>query len=133
VIDANGKLRTKDGYEVMSQNGPIVLESSEFSVEPDGTVVQNGAVVDKLLIKEFSDTTTLRKFGSNLVETTDDTEEQNFTGTVQQGYLELSNVNVVREMVDMITVMRSYEANQKILQAQDSTLERAVNEVGAIR
>jgi flagellar basal-body rod protein FlgG len=67
------------------------------------------------------------------VKTTDDTEEQDFTGTVQQGYLELSNVNVVREMVDMITVMRSYEANQKILQAQDSTLERAVNEVGAIR
>jgi flagellar basal-body rod protein FlgF len=45
----------------------------------------------------------------------------------------LSNVNIVREMVDMITVLRSYEANQKVLQAVDQTLEKAVNQVGAVR
>lgn len=133
TVGTGGRLLTKDGCEVMGQKGPIVLGSGDFTVQPDGTIVQNGKVVDKLAIKEFTDTKTLRKYGSNLVEKTNQTKEQNFTGTVQQGYLELSNVNVVNEMVDMITVMRSYEANQKILQAQDSTLEKAVNEIGAIK
>lgn len=126
-------LVTRDGYAVQGQNGPIVLDDGDFSVEADGSIVQNGAVVDTLLIKEFTDTKTLRKYGENLLEKTDQTEEQPFSGTVQQGFLELSNVNIVREMVDMITVMRSYEANQKVLQAQDSTLDKAVNEVGAVR
>lgn len=133
TVGTGGKLMTKDGYEVMGQKGPIVVANGDFTVEPDGTLVQNGAIIDKLAIKEFSDTKTLRKFGSNLVEKTGESQEQNFSGTVQQGFVELSNVNVIREMVDMITVMRSYEANQKILQAQDGTLEKAVNEIGAIR
>lgn len=133
TLSSDGHLVTKDGYEVMGENGPIVLQNSEFSVSPDGTVVQNGAEVDKLAMREFTDTTTLRKAGTNLIDTTDQSQQRAFTGTVQQGYLELSNVNVVKEMVDMISVMRSYEANQKILQAQDSTLEKAVNEIGSIR
>jgi len=52
---------------------------------------------------------------------------------VRQGYLEQSNVNSINEMINMITIMRSYEANQKILQAQDGTLEKAVNEIGVVR
>lgn len=51
---------------------------------------------------------------------------------VRQGYLETSNVNVVREMVDMITAYRAYEASQKAIQAQDQTLNRAVNDVGNV-
>lgn len=133
IISAGNKLTTKDGYAVEGQNGPIVLDGGDFSVETDGRITQNGQVVDKLLIKQFSDTKTLRKFGDNLLESTEGTQTADFTGTVQQGFLEQSNVNVVREMVDMITVMRSYEANQKVLQAQDSTLDKAVNEVGSMR
>ncbi|MBO5509071.1 MAG: flagellar basal body and hook protein, partial [Lachnospiraceae bacterium] len=47
--------------------------------------------------------------------------------TVTQGYIEMSNVNMVTEMVDMIAITRSYETNQKMMQTVDSTLERAVN------
>ncbi len=46
-----------------------------------------------------------------------------------QGFLEKSNVNVVREMVEMIEVQRSYEANQKTIQAHDSTVGKLINEV----
>lgn len=133
ILGPGNTLLTKDGYAVEGENGPIVLDDGDFSVEEDGSIVQNGEAVDKLLIKQFTDTKTLRKYGDNLLERTDQTEEEDFGGTVQQGFLEQSNVNIVREMVDMITVMRSYEANQKVLQAQDSTLEKAVNEVGSLR
>jgi flagellar basal-body rod protein FlgG len=44
--------------------------------------------------------------------------------------VETANLNPVTEMVDMITVMRAYEANQKAIQAQDETLAKAVNEIG---
>ncbi|HON80002.1 MAG TPA: flagellar basal body rod C-terminal domain-containing protein, partial [Spirochaetota bacterium] len=49
---------------------------------------------------------------------------------VLQGFLEKSNINVVREMVSMIEVQRSYEANQKTVTTHDQTLGRLINEVG---
>ena len=69
----------------------------------------------------------------NLTGRTEQTQEQPFNGRVFQEFLEESNVNIIREMVDMVTVLRAYEANQKILQIQDGTLEKAVNEVGVVR
>lgn len=132
-INASKQLVTKEGYPVIGRNGPITLENDDFSVQDDGTIIQNGKTVDKLLIKEFQDTSTLRKFGSNLVTTTANTQEQALTGVVKQGFVEQSNVNVIKEMVDMIEVMRSYEANQKVLQTQDNTLDKAVNEIGSLK
>lgn len=129
---SDGTLLTKDGYTVMGENGPIVLDSGDFSVREDGAVLQNDEIVDRLLITEFTDTLSLRKYGSNMVTTVGNAGTRPFTGTIRQGFAELSNVNIVKEMVDMITVTRSYEANQKVLQAMDGTLEKAVNEVGAV-
>jgi len=133
TLDLEGKLVTKDGYTVMGEEGPIFLNGENFTVEDDGTIIQDGEIAGRLLIRDFLDPSTLRKYGSNLVQRTEETEETDFTGNVAQGFVEQSNVNIVKEMVDMITVMRSYEANQKALQAQDGTLEKAVNEVGAVK
>ncbi|MCX7920953.1 MAG: flagellar hook-basal body protein [Clostridia bacterium] len=133
TINADRQLVTKEGYAVMGENGPITLSDEDFTVREDGTIIQNGQEVDKFLIKDFVDTRELKKFGSSLVEAGEGAEEQPFTGAVVQGYIEQSNVDVVKEMVDMISVMRAYEANQKMLQAQDGTLEKAVNEVGSVR
>jgi flagellar basal-body rod protein FlgF len=133
VINQDQKLVTKDGYEVLGENGPIYLEGEQFSVGGDGSIIQNGREVGKLKLRNFADQAVLKKVGANLVEAPEDAENLKFTGLVAQGYLEQSNVNIVKEMVDMISVMRAYEANQKILQAQDGTLEKAVTEVGALR
>jgi flagellar basal-body rod protein FlgF len=129
----NNMLVTKDGYAVLGENGPIFLQDGEFTVSEDGTITQNGEVIDKLLITEFQDTSVLIKYGYNLVRASEGAVTTEFTGTVQQGFIELSNVNIIREMVDMITVMRLYEANQKILRTMDGTLEKAVNQVGSVR
>jgi flagellar basal-body rod protein FlgG len=133
VLDANNQLVTKDGLYVMGENGPISLVNDNFTVNNDGTIIQDGVVVDKLKISEFTDTRSLKKVGSNLVEKDEATEEQPFKGTISQGFLEGSNINVVKQMVDLISVMRSYEANQRLVQAQDSTLEKVVNQVGSVR
>jgi flagellar basal-body rod protein FlgF len=52
---------------------------------------------------------------------------------VRQNSLEKSNINVINEMTNMMTVMRTFEANQKVVQAMDETLGKAVNEVGTVR
>ncbi len=49
-----------------------------------------------------------------------------------QGYIEQSNVSVIREMVDMIANLRSFEANQKVVQSVDQTLDKLINEAGRV-
>lgn len=132
VVNSNNQLVTRDGNLVLGENGPITLAKGDFSVDNKGNIVQDGKIVDKLKIVQFSDATKLRKYGNNLIEN-DSSETTEFKGSVLQGFTEQSNVNVVTEMVDMITVMRAYEANQKMIQAQDQTLGKAVTEVGAVR
>ena len=58
--------------------------------------------------------------------------EKEATGFVRQGFTEQSNVNVVSEMVNMIAITRAFEANQKVVQTVDSTLEKAVNTLGSV-
>lgn len=131
-LNSNGQLVTRQGYYVLGQNGVIELDGNDFVVEKDGTVLQNGQVIDRLLIRQFDNPGTLRKNGENLFSPTENTVEQEFTGQVLQNFIEQSNVEAVREMVDMITLMRSYEANQRVITAMDGTLEKAVNEVGRV-
>lgn len=133
IIDSLNRLSTKDGYPVLGRNGIITVQNEAFTVQPDGTIVQNGQVVDTLQIRDFNNPETLRKYGNNLVQTTPETAERPFRGEVLQGYLEESNVNVIKEMVNMITAMRAYEANQKVLRTHDETLQKAVNEIGAVK
>ena len=67
-----------------------------------------------------------------MYEPVDGATEIESTGSVLQGCLEQSNVNVVKEMTQMIAITRAYEANQKIVQTMDSTLDQAVNSVGRV-
>ena len=53
-------------------------------------------------------------------------------GSIEQGYIEASNVKVVDEMVTMITIARAYESNQKMIQTFDSMLDKAVNQIGKV-
>ena len=59
-------------------------------------------------------------------------QRQASNARIEQGCLEMSNVNIVSEMVNMITITRAYEANQKIVTTIDETLDKAVNSVGQV-
>ncbi|AGC67118.1 flagellar hook-basal body complex protein FlhO [Thermoclostridium stercorarium subsp. stercorarium DSM 8532] len=131
-LNADGQLVTGQGYYVLGENGIIQLNGSDFTVTEDGTIIQNGAVVDRLLITQFQNPDSLRKNGENLFTASDNSVVENFTGTVMQNYLEQSNAEAIREMVDMIALLRSYEANQRVINVIDGTLDKAVNEVGRV-
>ena len=76
----------------------------------------------------------LRKVGNNLYQMAEgeDGEEIPFDGEVLQGYLEESNVDSIREMVEMITLLRNFEAGQKAIRVQDEMLEKSSNEIGRV-
>ncbi len=130
TLDANGVLRTKDGHAVMGENGQITITGTNVVVTDDGSIYSNGTLIDRFAIVDFTDTHSLRKYGSNLYNTTPESVVGPFTGTVSQGFLESSNVNSVNEMVDMITVSRTYEANQRLITIHDMILGKVVNEIG---
>ena len=114
---------------MFGENGIIQLNGSDFAVYNDGTIIQTVSYRQSL-ITQFQDPSTLNKNGENLL--TGAGAQEPFTGTVVQNVIEQSNVDVIREMVDMIALMRSYEANQRIITSIDETLDRAVNEVGRV-
>lgn len=154
LIDRDGYLVTKDGFRVLGENGPVRLKKNNFMVDEDGNLFENReyvedplrlvsmeenewndpVLIDRLKIVDFPKIRYVKKTGESLyIET--DYSGRAFTveesrPKVHQGFLEQSNVNPVVEMVNLIEVHRTYEANQRMIQAHDAALGKAVNEVG---
>lgn len=127
-LDTEGYLVTSDGYYVMGQRGSINLAGGNFSVDDQGTIVSDGQEVDALRIVTFPDRPL--KEGSSLFNSENVEEMEN--PQVAQGFIEGSNATAIEEMVNMITIARAYESSQRMIQTQDSTLEKAVNEIGRV-
>lgn len=132
TTNQNGQLVTKDGFFVLGENGPITIPHGQISVNQMGVIYVNNEQVDQMQLTGFDDFSALQKIGDSQYLQTDRTEKTAFTGTIRQGYQEASNVNSVKEMIDMISLQRTYEANQKVLTTYDSTLENVVNNVGRV-
>ncbi len=133
TVDAQGRLMTKDGGYVMGQKGPIVINGKDFEVKEDGTVVVDGKVVDKLLIVDFDNYSRLEKVGTSYFKAPIDLEPKPAEAKVRQGYLEMANVNPIKEMVNMLTVLRSYEMSQKVIQSEDQMLKKYIEQVARVR
>lgn len=132
TLDNNRNLVTKDGFAVLGENGPITLPGSNISIDSNGNIYSDNEFVDKIRIIDIENKDTLRKIGDNLYSPTGDTKTADFNGSVAQGFLEVSNVDTVKEMVEMINVMRAYESNQKVMTTYDGVLDKAVNSVGRL-
>ncbi|NPV28724.1 MAG: flagellar basal-body rod protein FlgG [Firmicutes bacterium] len=141
-LDGEGRLVTTDGYLVQGEDGDIEIppEAKEISVSADGTITYLSSEdskpqeVDKLLIVQFINPAGLEKLGRNIYRATAASGEPQEVGengsqnvTVEQGFLESSNVQVVEEMVSLITAQRAYELNSKAVQAADEMLQIANN------
>ncbi|SFR73231.1 flagellar basal-body rod protein FlgF [Anaeromicropila populeti] len=152
VADENGDesiLYTRDGTFKVSQDGYVVdsegnhlmtaggylqvpVDSGKIVIDSDGTVYADEEYIDKIQLADFEDYDYLEKYGTNLYRAVDGATPKENTGSILQGYTEQSNVNVVSEMVEMINITRAYEANYKVVQSVDSTLQKVVNEMGKV-
>lgn len=129
-----GYLTDLDGRRVLGRNGAISLNGGTIDILDNGQVMVDGGPVDILDIVNIGNKEFLRKQGDNLFYMAENTvaEENIFDGEVLQGYLEGSNMNSISGMVEMINLLREFEANQKVIRMQDEMLEKAANEIGRV-
>lgn len=131
---------TEDGYIVdvngnhlQGDNGDIqVPVDATISIDKTGAIYADDSYIGTIQLTDFEDYDYIEKYGDNLYQAVDGATEIVATGTINQGYTEQSNVNVVSEMVDMITVTRAYEAGQKVMQTVDGMLEASCNSIGRV-
>jgi flagellar basal-body rod protein FlgF len=130
---ADGLLVDVQGRAVQGDGGSITLPAGLVSVSPEGVISVDGVVIDRLRVVNFDDPQALRKASGSAFTKSDDAAEIPMeNAVVRQGFLEASNVDTVKEMVEMISTARNYELNAKLLTAQDETLRHAVNDIGRV-
>ncbi len=142
IVNSQGYLVTKDGDFVLNRNGAMNTDpNARIQVNPnipivvtaDGGIYQNDVLVGNIGLVDFADYDYIAKFGENMYDIVDGATLVASEATIDQGCLETSNVNVVSEMVNMITISRAYQAGQKVINAADETLDKAVNQVGRVQ
>ncbi|TDF93529.1 flagellar hook-basal body protein [Paenibacillus piri] len=153
-VDGTGQLITPDGYRVIGSDGqPILLIDpvtqtpiSNFHITKQGQFTNEDGIPIQtannqpmsLLISRIEDPNHLVREGNGLYRlipgeeglaratTVDDQVE------IRQGYVERSNVDSSQSMVDLMSALRAYEANQKVIQFYDRSMDKAANEVGRV-
>jgi flagellar basal-body rod protein FlgF len=139
TLDASGYLTSSTGAYVLDNNNQrIALQNDDFRITDAGVIMEGETAVATLGISFAQRPDMLQKTGNGMF-VTEGGENlvaangmADVTYSMQQGYLEGSNVDAARTMTDMLTAYRAFEANQKILQAYDRSMEKTVTEVGRV-
>jgi flagellar basal-body rod protein FlgG len=136
-LASDGRVTTSDGLVVQGGFQPIPAGTTDVSISPGGDVTTRGSSGTqsfKVSLVRFVNPAGLEPVGRNLYRETpaSGTPEignasENGFGSLQQGYLEMSNVKVVEEMVNMIVAQRAYEVSAKAVQASDEMMGLANN------
>jgi flagellar basal body rod protein FlgG len=134
-FNTKGELVTNSGFQVMGEGGPIQVDPKNpqpIVISPSGDISQGPDMRGKVKVVDFNDPQLLTCMGggyflasnSNIQPSTP--EET----TVRQNFLEASNTTPAREMASLLGSMRTYEANQKVIQVTDERMSRVINELG---
>jgi len=138
-LDSEGRIVTSDGYP-LEPSITIPSNATSITIGTDGqvSIMQSGSStptqVGQITLARFSNPAGLKAIGKTMFIVTDSsgdaitgTPGADGMGTIGQGFLEMSNVNVVEEMVNMITSQRAYEINSKAVTASDEMLQTINN------
>ncbi|WP_404446013.1 flagellar hook-basal body protein [Sutcliffiella horikoshii] len=139
-IDPDGYLTTNSGLYVLDENSNrIQIRSRSMLVQQDGTILEGDIRNTRLGIALANTPDELVREGNGLYRTAEGvaplqnaTEAAGVNYQVSQGHIERSNVDTAQAMSDMTAAYRAFEANQKIIQAYDMSMQKAANEIGRI-
>ena len=139
TVDADEVLVTQEGWPVLGKGGEIKVniakpdaDMREFSVSEDGFITVDGSQVDRLRIIDFTQSHALEKAGHNYYRALKPNalQELDENVSVSQGFLEMSNVDTIRMMTEMIEVLRGYETYQKMMRSVDDINAKLIADVG---
>ncbi|MDZ4678215.1 MAG: flagellar basal-body rod protein FlgF [Oligoflexia bacterium] len=147
-LNAQGVLTTTDGFPVLKRDASNAAPGAPGASDPasrtitvggggtitftqQGEIYQNGESLGQLSIVEYENNEHLKKMGHSLYSITDTTIPRvlNSSTEVHQGFVETSNVNIVKEMTDMIQTSRNFESAQRVIKAYDEMDGKLINEV----
>lgn len=132
-VSEEGTLVNQQNHPVLNTSGaPIMVPpGAEFYVDEQGNVWDDVGIVDQIQIVRTTDLAGLRPMGDSAFIPTPNSLEPS-VATVQQGYLEKSNVNAVQSMTELITLQRHFEAMQKLVQTFSQLDNRAARDLGSL-
>lgn len=135
-LDPEGYIIDADGLRLLDVNGQPIVFHVGYTIDEEGFVRDNlGSVVTRIAVYNFESERDLRKFGYTLFLPTEESgppvAAENFR--ILSGYVELSNVNAVAEMVKMIELQRHFEITQKIVLAEDEMFAKLFSQVATLR
>lgn len=132
LTDSNGTVMTQQGFPVMVGGGPLTVPpGAKVAVDAAGNISVNGEPAGAFDLVTFDDLTRLERVGGNTFRAPDDLAQavpENLS--VEQGFLEKGNVNVVTEMVRMIETQRAFTMYTKMMQTSNETDTKLITQVG---
>jgi flagellar basal-body rod protein FlgF len=134
-VDSSGQLVNKQGFPIIGESGPIQIDTKSggpISISATGEVSQGADIRGKLKVVDFNKPESLTQIsGGHFANNNPGMQPVEVPLTsVRQGFLETANTSAVNEMSSLIGVMRSFEANQKIMQVHSERMSRTISELG---
>ena len=133
---------TREGY-LVTQEGDFVLDTNnrriqlntliDTEIDSDGTIRQDDRTVARIQVTDFENYDYLEKYGETYYQPIEGAQMIASDAEIHSGILEMSNVQIVSEMVNLIAITRNYESGQKVIQTIDDTLDIAVNQLGRLQ
>ena len=133
-LNAQGQLITKQGYRVLADNGNLQFDPNNpapITVDGDGQVTQGAEAKGKISIAEFKSPQSLTMLGGGLFrnDVPGMDPERITTSKIRQGYIELANCSPTLAMASMITSMRMFESNEKVMSMQSERMAKTITDL----
>lgn len=129
-VDGDGRLVDSRGFAIAGVEGDILLSGGDVTIDRDGSVFENGAYAGQLKLVTFEDPSVLVKEGRGLLRASDEAiVRPGEDSGVRQGYQEASNVEVMQEMVRLMTTIRHFETTSRVLKGYDDMLNTAISTI----
>jgi flagellar basal-body rod protein FlgF len=127
--DPEGFLTTQNGLKILGPKGPIKIPEGKLEFGPNGEIMVNNTEFGKIRLVDFPENQALIRIGEDCFQT--DQKSIPSKAQIKQGYLEGSNVNIFKEMTQMISTLREFQAYQKIIQSFDEMTSK-MNEIARL-
>jgi flagellar basal-body rod protein FlgF len=135
TLNAQKQLVTKEGYAVIGSGGPVQFNANNagpITISATGDISQGEQTVGKLQTFEFKQPEKLTHSGSGFFRADDSAAQPTPASKTQirQGFVESANMSPTTEMASLITAMRLFESNQKVLQMQSDRMSKVITDLG---